>query len=165
MRVKVAQLCLTLCGTMNHTVHGVLQVRILGWVAFPFPRGSSQPREQTQVCRQTLYQLSHRGSAGQRRSRWLLRKWTRAGLAHPLPREHLLSPPPTNKLCLPFSRSLAPHLSCLLLSSGFGGLSTVGKEKPRCGCRPSGEPGEGSAPPQRNEIIFPTEWNQSWPCH
>ena len=29
--------------------HGILQARILEWVAFPFPRGSSQPRDQTQV--------------------------------------------------------------------------------------------------------------------
>ena len=29
-------------------VHGILQARIL-WVAFPFSRGSSQPRDQTQV--------------------------------------------------------------------------------------------------------------------
>ena len=32
-----------------YTVHGILQVRILEWVAFPFSRGSSQPRDQTQV--------------------------------------------------------------------------------------------------------------------
>ena len=31
------------------TVHGILQARILEWVAFPFSRGSSQPRDQTQV--------------------------------------------------------------------------------------------------------------------
>ena len=30
-------------------VHGILQARILGWVAFPFSRGSSQPRDQIQV--------------------------------------------------------------------------------------------------------------------
>ena len=29
--------------------HGILQARILEWVAFPFPRGSSQPRDWTQV--------------------------------------------------------------------------------------------------------------------
>ena len=34
---------------MNYTVHGILQARILEWVAFPFSRGSSQPRDQTQV--------------------------------------------------------------------------------------------------------------------
>ena len=31
------------------TVHGILQARILGWVAVPFSRGSSQPRDWTQV--------------------------------------------------------------------------------------------------------------------
>ena len=35
------------CDPMDHTVHGILQARILEWVAFPFPRGSSQPRDQT----------------------------------------------------------------------------------------------------------------------
>ena len=34
---------------MDYTVHGILQIRILEWVAFPFSRGSSQPRDQTQV--------------------------------------------------------------------------------------------------------------------
>ena len=31
---------------MDYTVHGILQARILEWVAFPFSRGSSQPRDQ-----------------------------------------------------------------------------------------------------------------------
>ena len=47
--VKVTQSYLTLCDPMDYTVHGILQVRILEWVAFPFSRGSSQPRDQTQV--------------------------------------------------------------------------------------------------------------------
>ena len=34
---------------MDYTVHGILQARILKWVAFPFSKGSSQPRDQTQV--------------------------------------------------------------------------------------------------------------------
>ena len=34
---------------MDYTVHGILQARILEWVAFPFSRGSAQPRDQTQV--------------------------------------------------------------------------------------------------------------------
>ena len=41
-KVKVAQLCLTLCDPMDCTVRGILQTRILEWVAFPFSRGSSQ---------------------------------------------------------------------------------------------------------------------------
>ena len=47
--VKVAQSCLTLFDPMDYTVHGMLQARILEWVAFPFSRGSSQPRDRTQV--------------------------------------------------------------------------------------------------------------------
>ena len=48
-KVKVTQSCLTLCDPMDCTVYGILQAKILEWVAFPFSRGSSQPREQTQV--------------------------------------------------------------------------------------------------------------------
>ena len=33
----------------DYTVHGVLQARILEWVTVPFSRGSSQPRNRTQV--------------------------------------------------------------------------------------------------------------------
>ena len=40
VKVKVAQLCLTLCDPMDYRVHGILQARILDWVAFPFSRGS-----------------------------------------------------------------------------------------------------------------------------
>ena len=49
--VKVAQSCPTLCDPMDCIVHGMLQARMLEWVAFPFSRGSSQPRDQTQVSR------------------------------------------------------------------------------------------------------------------
>ena len=42
MKVKVAQLCLTLWDPMVYTVHRILQARIQEWVAFPFSRGSSQ---------------------------------------------------------------------------------------------------------------------------
>ena len=38
-----------LCHPMNNTVHGIFQARILKWVAFPFSRGSAQPRDRTQV--------------------------------------------------------------------------------------------------------------------
>ena len=48
-KVKVAQSCLTLCNSVDYTVHGILQARILERVAFPFSRGPSQPRDQTQV--------------------------------------------------------------------------------------------------------------------
>ena len=47
-------LCSTLCDPMDcsppgSSAHGILQARILEWVAIPFSRGSSQPRDQTQA--------------------------------------------------------------------------------------------------------------------
>ena len=47
--VKDNQSCLTLCYPTDYTVHGILQARILEWVAFPFFRESSQPRDRTQI--------------------------------------------------------------------------------------------------------------------
>ena len=41
VKVKVAQSCLTLCNPMHCIVHGILQARILEWVAFTFSRRSS----------------------------------------------------------------------------------------------------------------------------
>ena len=49
MKVKVAQSSPTLRYTMDYRVHGILQARILEWVAVPVSRGSSQPRDRTQV--------------------------------------------------------------------------------------------------------------------
>ena len=49
VKVKLAQSCPTLCKPTDYTVHGILQTRILEWVVFPFSRGSSQPRDRTQV--------------------------------------------------------------------------------------------------------------------
>ena len=51
---EVAQSCPTLCDPVNYSppgssVHGVLQARILEWVAISFSRGSSPPRDRTQV--------------------------------------------------------------------------------------------------------------------
>ena len=47
--MKVAQLSPTLCDPMDYTVQRILQARILEWVRVPFSRGSSQPRDLTQV--------------------------------------------------------------------------------------------------------------------
>ena len=44
MKVKVAQSCPTLWDPMDYTVHGILQARILEWVAYPLSSGSAQPR-------------------------------------------------------------------------------------------------------------------------
>ena len=49
VNVKVTQWCPTLYDSVDYTVHGILQARILEWVVFPFSRGSSQPRDRTQV--------------------------------------------------------------------------------------------------------------------
>ena len=46
---KVTWACPSLCDPMDYTVHGILQARILEWVAFSFFRGPSQPRDWTQV--------------------------------------------------------------------------------------------------------------------
>ena len=52
--VLVTQSCLTLCDPMDcsppgSSVHGILQARIVEWVAISFPRGSSQSREEKVV--------------------------------------------------------------------------------------------------------------------
>ena len=50
------------CGS---SVCGIFQVRLLEWIAIPFSRGSSQPRDQTRGllhCKQILYCLSYQGS-------------------------------------------------------------------------------------------------------
>ena len=54
MKVLVVQLCLTLCEPIDcsppgSSVHGILQAEILEWVAIPFSRESSQPRDQTWI--------------------------------------------------------------------------------------------------------------------
>ena len=54
MTVLIAQLCPTLCDLMDcgppgSSVHGILQARILEWIAIPYSKGSSRPRNQTWV--------------------------------------------------------------------------------------------------------------------
>ena len=63
--VKVTQSCPTLCNPLDSTVHGILQARMLEWIAVPllqgtFPTQGSNPG--LPHCRQILYQLSHRES-------------------------------------------------------------------------------------------------------
>ena len=68
MHAKLLPSCPTLCNPMEcsppgSSVHGIFQARILEWVAIPLSRGSSQPRDQTQVsCIQILYHLNQQGS-------------------------------------------------------------------------------------------------------
>ena len=54
--IEVSQLCPPLCDPMDcgppgSSVHWILQARILEWVVISFSRGSSQPKDQTQVSR------------------------------------------------------------------------------------------------------------------
>ena len=66
---EVAQSCPTLCNPMDcsppgSSVHGILQARIMEWVAISFSRGLSQPRDQTQVSciagrRFTICKIKH----------------------------------------------------------------------------------------------------------
>ena len=53
---KLPQSRPTLCNPLNcsppvSSVHGILQARILEWVAIPFSRGSSQPRDRTCISK------------------------------------------------------------------------------------------------------------------
>ena len=53
-KVEVAQSCPTLCDPMDcslpgSSVHGIFQTRVLEWVAISFSKGSSLPRDPTQV--------------------------------------------------------------------------------------------------------------------
>ena len=64
VKLKVAQLCPTLCDPKDYTVHGILQARMLEWVAFSFSRRTSQARDRTQV--------SH--IAGQFFTNWAIRE-------------------------------------------------------------------------------------------
>ena len=40
VQVETTHSCLALCNPMDYTVHGILEARILEWVAIPFSRGS-----------------------------------------------------------------------------------------------------------------------------
>ena len=82
MVAAASQQCPTLCHPMNNSlpgssVHGILLARILEWGAISYSRGSSQPRDQTQVSyiscagRQLLYHQHHLGR--------LLRPWDSPG--------------------------------------------------------------------------------------
>ena len=49
VKVKVTLSCLTVRDPVDYIVHGIFQARILEWVASPFSRGPSQPRDRIQV--------------------------------------------------------------------------------------------------------------------
>ena len=73
---EVSQSSPTLCDPMDYTVHGILQPRILEWVAFLFSRGSFPTQGWNPGlphCRQILYQLTHKGRKSLK-SKWNISK-------------------------------------------------------------------------------------------
>ena len=72
---EIAQSCPTLCDPTDcsllcSSVHGIFQARVLEWVAISFSRGSSWPRDQTQVFR----------TVGRRFTLWATREVLRLSL-------------------------------------------------------------------------------------
>ena len=100
MKLKATQSHPTLCHSMDfsppgYTVHGIFQARILEWVAIPFSRGSSQPRDRPQVsC-----------IAGKFFTLWATRK-----------------SPSVCDSCSVMSNSLQPHGLCSLPASSVHGI-------------------------------------------
>ena len=65
MCLSLVRLCNPMdCSPPGSSVHGILHARILEWVAIPFPRRSSQPRDriQTSLIAGRFFCLSHQGS-------------------------------------------------------------------------------------------------------
>ena len=121
VEVLVAQLCLTLCNPMDYSppgssVQGILQVKILKWVAISFSRGIF-PTQGWNLgllhCRQILYSLSHQGrfTSGKRHCKASCAGW---------------------QFLVPVI-SLAPPLACLKRSPSTRtlGQSTSGKGERR----------------------------------
>ena len=112
------------CSFQPHgLVHGILQVRRLEWVAFPFSGASSQPRDRTHVSHiQILYQLSHKGSPR-------ILEWV------PIPFPGDL-PDPGIELGSPACRRILYQLKALVISLSLGLWALRG---PLCqsGCPPA----------------------------
>ena len=157
MHVLVAQLCPVLCDPMDcsppgSSVHGILQARILEWVASPFSKGFSQPRDQwvdhnagILHCRQILDRLSQEGSLGRtvfnpkgqsiREPLRLLsslerKEWSFSSFSHPpLPPTRFLPPRRAWSLCPTHPLALKEHFS-------------VGPESEKCSSLPGGPHGQ-----------------------
>ena len=82
---EVTQSCPTLCDPMDcsppgSSVHGILQARILEWVAISFSRGSSQPRNRTQVSSIAGRFLTNWGGGGCKNKKANRTGWTKSGM-------------------------------------------------------------------------------------
>ena len=79
----VAKLYPTLCDLMHcsppgSSLHGISKVRILEWVAVSFSRGSSQPRDRTNISRidrSRAYSVPNAGSSVQKQQ-WIRKTWS-----------------------------------------------------------------------------------------
>ena len=102
---EVTQLCPTLCDPMDcslpgSSLHGILQARVLEWVAISFSRGSSWPRDQTQVsC-----------ISGRRFNLWAIREVARFKFYYWLCK-YLLTDIFVSRLTPPFTSPILDH-SC-----------------------------------------------------
>ena len=123
-KVLIAQLCLTLCDSMDcrprgSSIYGILQVRLLEWIAVPFSR-TQGPNPGFPYCRRVLYQLSHLGSTSVQLSHsdvsdslWPNEpQHIRPPCPSPTPRVHT-NPCPSSQWCHPtISSSVVPFSSC-----------------------------------------------------
>ena len=161
--MKVAQLCQTLCNPMDYAVHGILQARILEWVAFPFSMGSSQLRYLPGLphCGQILYQMSHKGNP---------RKWEQVFLIAQLVKAAFLIAQLVKKksTCNAGDPGSIPGKICWrnrLCTPVFLGFPCVsaGKES-ACKCRRSEfNPWVGKIPWRRKRLPTPVFWSMGSP--
>ena len=138
--MKVSQLCPTLCDPIDYTVHGILQARILEWVAFPFllqrifPTQGSHPGLLN--CRRILYQLTHKGSPR-------ILEW----VAYPSPA--IFPTHKSNQGLLHFRRIF----SCFSHSVVSDSLQPGWLQHARPPC------------PSPTPIVYPNSSSLSWRCH
>ena len=111
------QSCPTLCNPIGYTVSEILQARILERVAFPFSRGPSQPRDQTQVS----------GTAGRSFTSWA----TREALRSPSLGQKAVLPSQDSTFSLHWSAPQgALPVCCARHWGGLGGLSAQIPRRP-----------------------------------
>ena len=141
MKVKseseVTQSCLTLydpvdCSPPSSSVHGLFQAGILEWVAISFSRGSSQPRDWTQVSR----------IAGRRFNLWATRE------------AHMISIT-TTQLYWCSIKGVMLLFSCLILSDSFATPWTVALQSPLSVGFPRQEYWSGLSFPSPGDLPYP----------
>ena len=125
-----------------------LQAKILACVAMPFPRGSSQPRDETRVScfvRQVLCHLSHQGSFSfiSPYTHTHIHTHTHTGMrawAHIYQVFCSSGNLPVKSCHRPFATPISPYFSCLT-HSGEQRCTGASKAAYTCYCPPSSQPG------------------------